>query len=140
MDNERDVLLRRRIQDLVRARVSLLEQDISRLQREVNESFNGLLERAEAATSQPGEDDAFAQIVAEVNARIDHAAAESARLGADIALLRDSVVELDEQRGVIDERDAQSAATHPPRRRRARRAIDPLRPEAALARRLPFQE
>jgi hypothetical protein len=98
VDNQRDVLLRRRIQELVRARVSLLEQDISRLQREVNESFNGLLELAEAATSQPGEDDPFAQIVAEVNARIDHAAAESARLGADIALLRDSVVELDEQR------------------------------------------
>ena len=98
MENERDVRLRRRIEELVRTRVGLLEQDISRLQREVNESFNGLLERAEVATSQRGEDEAFAQIAAEVNAQIDDAAAESVRLGADIALLRDSVAELDEQR------------------------------------------
>ena len=98
MENERDVRLRRRIEELVRARVGLLEQDISRLQREINESFNGLLERTDVATSQEGEDEAFAQIAAEVTAQIDHAAAESVRLGADIALLRDSVAELDEQR------------------------------------------
>ena len=98
MDNERDMLLRRRIQELVRARVSLLEQDISRLQREVNDSFNSLLERADATTSLPDEDEAFAQIAAEVTAQIDSAGAESVRLGADIALLRDSVAELDGQR------------------------------------------
>jgi hypothetical protein len=98
VENERDVRLRRRIEELVRARVGLLEQDISRLQREINESFNGLLERTDVATSQEGEDEAFAQIAAEVTAQIDHAAAESVRLGADIALLRDSVAELDEQR------------------------------------------
>jgi len=98
VDNERDMLLRRRIQELVRARVSLLEQDISRLQREVNDSFNSLLERADATTSLPDEDEAFAQIAAEVTAQIDSAGAESVRLGADIALLRDSVAELDGQR------------------------------------------
>lgn len=98
MDNERDVLLRRRIQELVRARVSLLEQDISRLQREVSESFNSLLERADVTTSLPDEDAAFAQIAAEVTAQVDRAGAESVRLGADIALLRDSVAELDAQR------------------------------------------
>jgi hypothetical protein len=98
VDNERDVLLRRRIQELVRARVSLLEQDISRLQREVNDSFNSLLERADVTTSLPDEDAAFAQIAAEVTAQIDSAGAESVRLGADIALLRDSVAELDGQR------------------------------------------
>jgi hypothetical protein len=98
VDNERDMLLRRRIQELVRARVSLLEQDISRLQREVNESFNSLLERADVTTSLPDEDAAVAQIAAEVTAQIDRAGAESVRLGADIALLRDSVAELDGQR------------------------------------------
>jgi hypothetical protein len=98
VENERDVRLRRRIEELVRARVGLLEQDISRLQREINESFNGLLERTDVATSQQGEDEAFAQIAAEVTAQIDHSAAESVRLSADIALLRDSVAELDEQR------------------------------------------
>jgi len=102
VDNERDMLLRRRIQELVRARVSLLEQDISRLQREVSESFNSLLERADVTTSLPDEDAAVAQIAAEVTAQIDRAGAESVRLGADIALLRDSVAELDGQRTQAD--------------------------------------
>lgn len=98
MENEREVRLRRRIEELVRVRVGLLEQDISRLQREVNESFNRLLEQTDVAASMPDQDEAFAQIAAEVTAQIDHAGAESVRLGADIALLRDSVAELDVQR------------------------------------------
>ncbi len=98
MENERDVRLRRRIEELVRVRVGLLEQDISRLQREVNESFNRLLEQTDVAASMPDQDEAFTQIAAEVTAQIDQAGAESVRLGADIALLRDSVAELDGQR------------------------------------------
>jgi hypothetical protein len=78
--------------------VGLLEQDISRLQGEVNESFNRLLEQTDVAASMPDQDEAFAQIAAEVTAQIDQAGAESVRLGADIALLRDSVAELEEQR------------------------------------------
>jgi hypothetical protein len=78
--------------------VGLLEQDISRLQGEVNESFNRLLEQTDVAATMPDQDEAFAQIAAEVTAQIDHAGAESVRLGADIALLRDSVAELEEQR------------------------------------------
>ena len=98
MENEREDRLRRRIEELVRMRVGLLEQDISRLQREVNESFTRLLEQTDVAASMPDQDEAFAQIAAEVTAEIDHAGAESVRLGADIALLRDSVAELDLQR------------------------------------------
>jgi hypothetical protein len=98
VENERDVRLRRRIEELVRVRVGLLEQDISRLQREVNESFNRLLEQTDVAASMPDQDEAFTQIAAEVTAQIDQAGAESVRLGADIALLRDSVAELDGQR------------------------------------------
>ncbi len=98
MENEREVRLRRRIEELVRVRVGLLEQDISRLQREVNESFNRLLEQTEVTTSMQDQDEAFTQIAAEVTAQIDQAGAESVRLGADIALLRDSVAELDGQR------------------------------------------
>jgi hypothetical protein len=98
VENERDVRLRRRIEELVRVRVGLLEQDISRLQREVNESFNRLLEQTDVAASAPDQDEAFTQIAAEVTAQIDQAGAESVRLGADIALLRDSVAELDGQR------------------------------------------
>ena len=98
MENEREERLRRRIEELVRDRVGLLEQDISRLQREVNESFTRLLEQTDVAASMPDQDEAFSQIAAEVTAEIDQAGTESVRLGADIALLRDSVVELDLQR------------------------------------------
>lgn len=98
MENEREDWLRRRIEELVQARVGLLEQDISRMQREVNESFNRLLEQTDVAASWPDQDEAFTQITAEVSAQIDQAGAESVRLGADVALLRDSVAELDEQR------------------------------------------
>ena len=97
MENEREVRLRRQIEDIVRSRLGLLEQDISHLQREVNESFTRLLERTDAAASMPDSDEMLTQIEAEVSAQIDQAGAESVRLGADIALLRDSVVELDQQ-------------------------------------------
>ncbi|HEX5733449.1 MAG TPA: GAF domain-containing protein [Blastocatellia bacterium] len=97
MENEREVRLRRQIEDIVRSRLGLLEQDISHLQREVNESFTRLLERTDAAASMPDSDEMLTQIEAEVSAQIDQAGAQSVRLGADIALLRDSVVELDQQ-------------------------------------------
>jgi hypothetical protein len=102
VENEREVRLRRQIEELVRARVGLLEQDISRVQREVNESFTRLLESTDAAGSLPEQDEAVAQIAAEVTAQIDRAGAESVRLGADIALLRDSVAELNQQRTQAD--------------------------------------
>ena len=97
MEKEREVRLRRRIEEMVRARVGSLEQDISKLQREVNESFNHLLEQTDLAAGMPNDDEAFTQLAAEVTAQVDQAGAESVRLGADIALLRDSVAELDEQ-------------------------------------------
>ena len=102
MENEREVRLRRQIEELVRARVGLLEQDISRVQREVNESFTRLLESTDAAASVPEHDEAISQIAAEVHAQVDQAGAESVRLGADIALLRDSVAELNEQKTQAD--------------------------------------
>lgn len=98
MENEREDRLRRNLEELVRSRLSLLEQDISRLQREVNESFNRLLEATDSATSMPDSDGIISQIEAEVRASIGQASAEGARLSDDIALLRDSVVELDQQR------------------------------------------
>lgn len=102
MEKEREVRLRRRIEEMVRARVGSLEQDISKLQREVNESFNQLLEQTDLAAGMRDEDEAFAQLAAEVTAQVDQAGAESVRLGADIALLRDSVAELDEQNTQAD--------------------------------------
>jgi hypothetical protein len=97
VEKEREVRLRRQIEDIVRSRLGLLEQDISHLQREVNESFTRLLERTDAAANMPDSDEMLTQIEAEVSAQIDRAGAESVRLGADIALLRDSVAELDQQ-------------------------------------------
>ncbi|MFY9607037.1 MAG: hypothetical protein WAU45_00310 [Blastocatellia bacterium] len=102
MEKEREIRLRQRIEELVRSRVGLLEQDISNLQREVNESFNRLLERTDVAGSIEESNESLGQIAAEVGAQIDDAGAESVRLGADIALLRDSVAELDEQRSQAD--------------------------------------
>ena len=98
MENERQDRLRRRIEELVRTRVSSLDQDISRLQQQINESLNRLLEQTEVAASITDDDEPFAQIAAEVNAQVDEASAQSVRLGADVALLRDSVTELQEQR------------------------------------------
>jgi uncharacterized small protein (DUF1192 family) len=89
--------LRRNIQELVRSRVGLLEQEISRLQREVNQAFTSLLERTDSAASIPESDELLARIAAEVNARIGQASAESARLNSALALLRDSVDELGRQ-------------------------------------------
>jgi hypothetical protein len=97
VEKEREIRLRQRIEELVRSRVGVLEQDISRLQREINQSFTQLLEQTDAAATLPESDELLAQIAAEVTAQVDQATAESVRLGADIALLRDSVVELNEQ-------------------------------------------
>ncbi len=98
MDKERGLRLRQHLEHLIRSRLGLLEQDISRLQREVNESFTRLLEQTDAAGAMPESDQLLAQIEAEVGASIDEASARGVRLGTDIALLKDSVVELDQQR------------------------------------------
>jgi hypothetical protein len=97
VEKEHEVQLRQRIEEMIRSRVGILEQDISRLQREVNESFNRLLERTDTAATVAEADGTLAQLAAEVSARVDSASAVSVRLSADIALLRDSVAELDQQ-------------------------------------------
>ncbi len=98
MEKERELRLRQQLEGLVRSRLGLLEQDISHLQREVNEAFTRLLERTDSAAAMPESDELLTQIEAEVSASIDEASAQGVRLGSDIALLRDSVVELDQQR------------------------------------------
>jgi hypothetical protein len=89
--------LRRNIGELVRSRVGLLEQEISRLQREVNQAFTSLLERTDLAASIPESDELLTQILAEVNAQILRANAEASRLNSTLALLRDSINELGQQ-------------------------------------------
>lgn len=97
MEKEREVRLRRQIEELVRSRLVNLEQDISHLQREVSESFTRLLERTDASAVISESDQLLERIAAEVNAQVDQATAQSVRLSADMALLRDSVAELDQQ-------------------------------------------
>jgi len=92
--NEFDERLHRDIEELVRSRMGSLEQDISRLQREVNQAFTTLLEQTDAAASVPESDQTLARISAEIQGRVGQANAESARLGSDLALLRDSVDDL----------------------------------------------
>lgn len=98
MPEDRAERLRQRIEEMVRSRLDVLEQEISRLQREVHESFTGLLERSYQITSVDEADEELSRITAEVGAQIDSASATGVRLGADIALLRDSVAELEQQR------------------------------------------
>ena len=60
MEDDREDRLRRQIEEIVRSRLVVLEQDISRVQREVNESFTRLLERTDVATSLPEADELLA--------------------------------------------------------------------------------
>ena len=111
MENEREIRLRQQIEELVRSRVGMLEQDISRLQREVNESFTRLLEQTDSASSVPEGDEMLGRIAAEVAAQIGQASTESVRRTSDIALLRDSVAELDQQQSQAEVLNALVART-----------------------------
>ena len=97
MGNEFESHLHRQIEELVRGRVGPLEQDISSLQREVNQAFTTLLERVDAAAGLAGSDSLIEHITADVQAEIGRASAESAKLGSDMASLRDAVEELGRQ-------------------------------------------
>jgi hypothetical protein len=95
--NEFESRLHRQIEELVRGRVGPLEQDISSLQREVNQAFTTLLERVDAAAGLSESDNLVEHITADVQAEIGRASAESAKLSSDLASLRDSVDELARQ-------------------------------------------
>ncbi|HEY6331053.1 MAG TPA: hypothetical protein VI756_17110 [Blastocatellia bacterium] len=83
--------MHRQVQDLVRAHVSGLEQDISRLQREVNQAFTSLLERTDSAATVSDDDELLSKLMAAVDGEVGRAGEDSARLGSDLALLRDGV-------------------------------------------------
>ena len=97
MGNEFESRLHRQIEELVRGRVGPLEQDISSLQREVNQAFTTLLERVDAAAGLSASEGAVEHITADVQAEIGRASAESAKLGSDLASLRDAVEVLGQQ-------------------------------------------
>ncbi len=97
MQKEFEDRLRQLIEELVRSRLGSLEQEISRLQRELNAAFTTLLESTDAATAIPESDLSLSRISAEIEAQIGQASAEGAKLGSDLALLRDSVDEIGQQ-------------------------------------------
>ncbi|HEU4389678.1 MAG TPA: hypothetical protein VFV34_17870, partial [Blastocatellia bacterium] len=97
VNNEFELRLTHQVEELVRLRVTALEQDISRVQREVNEAFTRLLESAESAAALPDANGLVSQITADVNAQIGQASAEGVRLGSDLALLKESVAEMGQQ-------------------------------------------
>src|SRR5262245_426863 len=97
VNNEFELRLTRQVEELVRSRVTSLEQDISRVQREVNEAFTRLLESAESTAALPDANGLIGQIAADVSAQIGQANADSVRLGSDLALLKESVVEMGQQ-------------------------------------------
>lgn len=97
MENEFETRLTSVVDEIVRSRVSALEQDISRVQREVNEAFTKLLERTDAATAMQDNNGLLAGLASEVTAQIGEASQATARPTGDLAVLRDAVAELGHQ-------------------------------------------
>jgi hypothetical protein len=95
VENEFELRLTRQIEELVRSRVGALEQEISRLQREVNEAFTTLLESTDSASMVPESNGLVAQIAAELNAQASRSAAP--QVSDELALVRDAVSEMGQQ-------------------------------------------
>jgi dGTP triphosphohydrolase len=90
-------VLRERVEGLVRARMAEVEGAVESARQEIG----SVLERLHGATAGTSfslqESPALDQISAEIAAQVGQAAAESSRLSGDLALLRDSVVDIDSQ-------------------------------------------
>lgn len=97
MDNDFEARLTTIVEEIVRSRVSELEQDISRVQREVNEAFTRLLERTDAAAAVHDNNGLLARLAEDVEARVSAAGAATAAPSTDLAALRDAVAELGHQ-------------------------------------------
>jgi GAF domain-containing protein len=89
-------VLRDRIESMVRSRLATVEAAVASARQDVESVFGRLHDIA--ATPAASDDGAtLDQLSAEITARIGQAAAESSRLSGDLALLRDSVVDIDSQ-------------------------------------------
>lgn len=97
MENEFEARLTTVVEEIVRSRVTELEQDISRVQREVNEAFTRLLERTDTAAAVQDNNGLLAKLVQDVDARVGEATAAAAPPQAALAALRDAVAELGRQ-------------------------------------------
>ncbi|HEX8851945.1 MAG TPA: GAF domain-containing protein [Pyrinomonadaceae bacterium] len=109
VSEELEKSLRAELNDHVNMRMSGIQEEVARLQSQVNEAFTRILERS---TSQGETDTSLAVSIAEhIRAAhergIEEAAAESARTKAssDLAILKAAVEEIDDQRtqaGILD--------------------------------------
>jgi hypothetical protein len=109
VSEELEKSLRAELNDHINSRMSGIQEEVARLQSQVNEAFTRVLERS---TSQGETDTSLAVSIAEhIRAAhergIEEAAAESARTKAssDLAILKAAVEELDDQRtqaGILD--------------------------------------
>jgi hypothetical protein len=95
-------VLRERVEDLVRNRLSDVEAAIRAAQTEVSDSIGRLVGSVSASTVNYAEDPVFDQLSNEIKAQVGQAAAESTRLSGDIALLRDAVIDIDAQHTQAD--------------------------------------
>ncbi|HEX8139094.1 MAG TPA: GAF domain-containing protein [Pyrinomonadaceae bacterium] len=109
VSEELEKSLRAELNDHINTRMSGIQEEVARLQSQVNEAFTRILERS---TSQGETDTSLAVSIAEhIRAAhergIEEAAAESARTKAssDLAILKAAVEEIDDQRtqaGILD--------------------------------------
>ena len=102
MENEFEIRLRQQIDEIVRTRFDLLEKEITRLHEEVNSTFATLRKSLKADAGAAQSSEMVAQLAAEVKGMVGQASADSARLGTNLALLRDSVLELSGQKTQAD--------------------------------------
>ncbi len=98
MSSDFKEVLRERIEGLVKNRLAAVDAAVEAARQEIDGVFGRLHETASASPVVAADDNAtLDQLSAEIAAQIGTAAAESSRLSGDLALLRDSVVDIDNQ-------------------------------------------
>ncbi len=102
MSSDFKEVLRERIEALVSNRLASVDAAVETARQDIDQVIVRLQESAAAATVTTEENAAIEQISAEIAAQIGQAAAESSRLSGDLALLRDSVVDIDSQQTQAD--------------------------------------
>jgi hypothetical protein len=95
-------VLRERIEGLIRARLAEVEAAVSTARSEVSDLMGRLTHVVSPSSVNYAENPILDQLSREIHAQVGQAAAESSRLSGDLALLRDSVVDVDSQQTQAD--------------------------------------
>jgi hypothetical protein len=102
VSNEFKDVLRERVEGLLRARLDAVDSAVAEFRTEVDAAFERVRDASSAASKVSLDGQELLPITAEITAQIGQAAAESSRLSGDLALLRDSVVDIDSQQTQAD--------------------------------------